>query len=53
MSEKTIKKATTRTVASPQSVITDVPDCEEINADADNGLTVSDNSLSESQLPTL
>lgn len=38
-----VRKAAARAVASPQDVITDVPDSEEINADADNGLTVSDN----------
>ena len=38
-----VRKATAKAVASPQDVITDVPNSEEINADADNGLTVSDN----------
>lgn len=38
-----VRKAAARAVASPQDVITDVPNSEEINADADNGLTVSDN----------
>lgn len=42
-STASVRKAAARAVASPQDIITDVPNSEEINADADNGLTVSDN----------